>query len=151
MSKLKAMIVDDSSFSITILKSLLEKKGFEIVCEAQSIAEVKSVILTCKPDLVTMDMTLSDGDGIEATKLILNHCPNSKVMAISAMMDAEIIKKAKDAGVKSYIQKPIDEDEAIIQMEMLGHSFFVYKDVNTNEVCVLYKRKNGNYGIIETK
>ena len=34
---------------------------------------------------------------------------------------------------------------------MLGHSFFVYKDVNTNEVCVLYKRKNGNYGIIETK
>ena len=75
------------------------------MCEAQSIAEVKSVILTCKPDLVTMDMTLSDGDGIEATKLILNHCQNSKVMAISAMMDAEIIKKAKDAGVKFYIQK----------------------------------------------
>ena len=60
MSKLKAMIVDDSSFSITILKSLLEKKGFEIVCEAQSIAEIKDEILDCKPDLVTMDMTLSD-------------------------------------------------------------------------------------------
>ena len=47
--------------------------------------------------------------------------------------------------------KPIDEDEAIIQMNMLGHSFFVYKDVETNEICVLYKRKDGNYGIIETK
>lgn len=47
--------------------------------------------------------------------------------------------------------KPIDEEEAIIQMNMLGHSFFVYKDVDTNEICVLYKRQDGNYGIIETK
>ena len=59
--------------------------------------------------------------------------------------DEKIVKR------KNVALKPIDEDEAIIQMEMLGHSFFVYKDVNTNEVCVLYKRKNGNYGIIETK
>ena len=59
--------------------------------------------------------------------------------------DEKIVKR------KNVELKPIDEDEAIIQMEMLGHSFFIYKDVNTNEVCVLYKRKNGNYGIIETK
>lgn len=52
---------------------------------------------------------------------------------------------------KTLELKPIDEDEAIIQMEMLGHSFYVYKDVNTNKVCVLYKRKTGNYGIIETE
>ena len=59
--------------------------------------------------------------------------------------DEKIVKR------KNVELKPIDEDEAIIQMEMLGHSFFVYKDVDTNEVCILYKRKNGNYGIIETK
>jgi putative sigma-54 modulation protein len=59
--------------------------------------------------------------------------------------DEKIVKR------KNVELKPIDEEEAIIQMEMLGHSFFVYKDVSTNEVCVLYKRKNGNYGIIETK
>ena len=59
--------------------------------------------------------------------------------------DEKVVKR------KNVELKPIDEEEAIIQMEMLGHSFFVYKDVNTNEVCVLYKRKNGNYGIIETK
>ena len=47
--------------------------------------------------------------------------------------------------------KPIDEEEAIIQMNMLGHSFFVYKDVDTNEICVLYKRQDGNYGVIDTK
>ena len=60
--------------------------------------------------------------------------------------EEEIIVKRKEIELK-----PIDEEEAIIQMEMLGHSFFVYKDVNTNNVCVLYKRKNGNYGIIETQ
>ena len=60
--------------------------------------------------------------------------------------EEESIVKRKEIELK-----PIDEEEAIIQMEMLGHSFFVYKDVNTNEVCVLYKRKNGNYGIIETE
>ena len=47
--------------------------------------------------------------------------------------------------------KPIDEEEAMIQMNMLVHSFFVYKDVNTNSINVIYKRKDGNYGVIETK
>lgn len=63
----------------------------------------------------------------------------------------ELSEEEKIVKRKNVELKPIDEEEAIIQMEMLGHSFFVYKDVNINEVCVLYKRKNGNYGIIETK
>lgn len=60
--------------------------------------------------------------------------------------EEETIVKRKEIELK-----PIDEEEAIIQMEMLGHTFFVYKDVNTGNVCVIYKRKNGNYGIIETQ
>ena len=52
---------------------------------------------------------------------------------------------------KNVELKPIDEEEAMIQMNMLGHSFFVYKDVNTNSINVIYKRKDGNYGVIETK
>lgn len=63
----------------------------------------------------------------------------------------EYSEEEKIVKRKEIELKPIDEEEAIIQMEMLGHSFFVYKDVDTNEICVLYKRKNGNYGIIETK
>lgn len=47
--------------------------------------------------------------------------------------------------------KPIDEEEAIIQMNMLGHSFFVYKDSDNGNICVIYKRKDGNYGLIETE
>lgn len=52
---------------------------------------------------------------------------------------------------KTLELKPIDEEEAIIQMNMLGHSFFVFKSIENNETCVLYKRKDGNYGVIKTK
>lgn len=52
---------------------------------------------------------------------------------------------------KTINMKPMDEEEAILEMELLSHEFFVYKDRNLDEVCVLYKRKDGNYGIIETK
>ena len=51
---------------------------------------------------------------------------------------------------KNIEMKPMDEEEAVLQMNLLGHEFFVYKDMNTNKVCVLYKRKDGNYGLIET-
>ena len=47
--------------------------------------------------------------------------------------------------------KPMDEEEAILEMNLLGHAFFVYKDMHTNNINVLYKRKDGNYGLIETK
>ena len=61
-------------------------------------------------------------------------------------IEEEVIVKRKSIELK-----PIDEEEAILQMELLGHNFFVYKDIETGKICVLYKRKNGNYGIIETK
>lgn len=55
----------------------------------------------------------------------------------------KIVKK------KSVELKPMDFDEAILQMELLGHDFYVFKDEKTNKTCVLYKRKEQGYGIIE--
>ena len=50
---------------------------------------------------------------------------------------------------KEVFLKPIDEEEAITQMELLGHSFFIFKNVENNKINVVYKRKDGDYGIIE--
>ena len=52
---------------------------------------------------------------------------------------------------KKFDTKPMDEEEAILEMELLGHNLFVYKDMHSDNVNVLYKRDDGNYGIIETK
>ena len=58
--------------------------------------------------------------------------------------DSKVLKR------KKVDMKPMNEEEAILQMEMLGHSFFVFKNADTDSICVLYLRKDGNYGIIET-
>lgn len=57
----------------------------------------------------------------------------------------EIVKR------KQIDTKPMSEEEAILQMELLGHGFFVFKNCETNEINILYRRNDGNYGIIETK
>ena len=57
--------------------------------------------------------------------------------------EKQIIKK------KSFELIPLSQDDAILQMEMLGHSFLVYLDAESGNVCVVYKRKDGNYGLIE--
>ena len=49
---------------------------------------------------------------------------------------------------KHFAVKPMDEDEAIMQMELLSHDFFVFQNSQTNEINVVYKRKDGNYGVI---
>ena len=51
--------------------------------------------------------------------------------------------------VKTFPFKPMSPEEAILQMNLLGHTFFAFTDDNTQEVCVVYKRKDGNYGLIE--
>lgn len=51
---------------------------------------------------------------------------------------------------KNLVLKPMDEEEAILQMELLGHSFFVFKNLDTDKIAVLYKRKDGQYGLIDT-
>lgn len=60
--------------------------------------------------------------------------------------DTQTIVKRKKVEVK-----PMNEEEAVLQMELLGHQFYLYKDADTNKATVVYKRKDGNYGIIESE
>lgn len=52
---------------------------------------------------------------------------------------------------KTISPKPMDLDEAIMQMELIGHTFFVYKDIEDEKICVVYRRHDGDYGLIETE
>ena len=57
----------------------------------------------------------------------------------------------KIAKRKNIDTKPMSEEEAILQMELIGHDFFLFKNDKTNELCVVYKREDGGYGILEAK
>lgn len=56
---------------------------------------------------------------------------------------------AKVVKVKRFDIKPMTVDEAMLQLEMLGHSFYMFTNGDTNQINVIYKRKDGNYGLIE--
>ena len=76
---------------------------------------------------------------------------NKKIAKEEFIPEIEDYFEEEDTVVrrKEVFLKPIDEEEAITQMELLGHSFFVFKNVDTNKINVVYKRKDGGYGIIE--
>jgi putative sigma-54 modulation protein len=59
--------------------------------------------------------------------------------------ESKIVKR------KTIEVKPMDEEEPILQMELLGHQFYMYKDADTNKPAVVYKRNDGNYGVIESE
>lgn len=65
----------------------------------------------------------------------------------------DIVDEPEEKIVKRKVLeiKPMDEEEAILQMELIDHDFFVFNNVNEGCISVLYKRKDGNYGIIDTK
>ena len=71
------------------------------------------------------------------------------------MLDA--IEKVEEENVDKIVKrktvevKPMSEEEAILQMELLEHQFYIFKDAETNKVAVVYKRNEGNYGIIESE
>ncbi|MBQ4628150.1 MAG: ribosome-associated translation inhibitor RaiA [Clostridia bacterium] len=52
---------------------------------------------------------------------------------------------------KTIVVSPMSEEEAILQMNMVGHDFFVYRSDADNRICIVYRRKDGNYGVIETE
>ncbi|MDD5888150.1 MAG: ribosome-associated translation inhibitor RaiA [bacterium] len=66
-------------------------------------------------------------------------------------IETEKVEDKKVLKRKTVEVKPMNEEEAIIQMELLGHQFYMYKDSETNKVAVVYKRNDENYGIIESE
>lgn len=89
---------------------------------------------------------------IRKNKEKINNRNNRRVIDdFDALLEDEFYEEEKVVKRKKLELKPIDEEGAIIEMEMLGHNFYVFRDSDTDKICVLYKRKNGNYGIIETK
>ena len=94
-----------------------------------------------------LDILLKDG----IRENYLNEYNSLAVMLTKLKRFENTINLYTELKRKDIEMKPMDEEEAILEMELLGHSFFVYKDMDTNKTCVLYKRKDGDYGLIETK
>lgn len=109
----KVLIVDDAAFMRMSLKGMLERYGYEVVGEAENGAAGVKKYRECQPDIVTMDVTMPEMDGIEALKKIMEVNPQAKVIMVSAMGQENFVKQAVVAGAKSFIVKPFKEDYVI--------------------------------------
>lgn len=87
------------------------------------------------------------------TRIMSKKTKNDYDFALSEIEDTDDYKEddSKVIKRKKIDIKPMDEEEAILQMELLDHQFYVYKDSNTNKMAVIYKRNDGNYGVIESE
>lgn len=109
----KILIVDDAVFMRMKLKDILTKNGYEVVGEAQNGQEAFEKYQATNPDVVTMDITMPDVDGLEALKMIRAHDPNAKVIMCSAMGKQGMVMDAIKSGAKDFIVKPFDTDRVI--------------------------------------
>lgn len=119
MKEVRVLIVDDSKVSYMMLKKMLEKTNFKVCDHAKDSKEAVEKYQIHKPDIVTMDMNLPDGDGIETSRHILKLDPTAKILMISAMKDVSLMIKGRAAGIRSFLQKPVDANEFIDTLLLL--------------------------------
>ena len=106
----KILVVDDAAFMRLSLKTILEKNGFEVVGEANNGRNAIEMYKMLTPNIVTMDITMPDMDGIEALAEIMKFDPKANVIMLSAMGQEVKIREAILIGAKGFVVKPFKED-----------------------------------------
>lgn len=111
MGSLKVMVVEDSSITSKKLTIMLEGLGHEVVCVANSGVQAIAMFEDHRPDLVTMDITMPDMDGIEATRKILEMSPQALIIMVTSHGQEQMVMDAIDAGAKGYVLKPVKQEK----------------------------------------
>lgn len=109
----RVLIVDDAAFMRMMLKDILSKNGFEVVGEAENGAIAVEKFKELRPDLVTMDITMPEMDGISAVKKIKGMDGNARVVMCSAMGQQAMVIDAIQAGARDFIVKPFQPERVL--------------------------------------
>ncbi|WP_019242298.1 MULTISPECIES: response regulator [Bacillus] len=109
----KILIVDDAAFMRMMIKDILSKNGFDIVGEAADGMQAVEKYKEIQPDLVTMDITMPEMDGITALKEIKKINPAAKIIMCSAMGQQAMVIDAIQAGARDFIVKPFQADRVL--------------------------------------
>jgi two-component system chemotaxis response regulator CheY len=107
------LVVDDAAFMRLMMKDILIKGGYNIIGEAVNGVDAIEKYYKLKPDLVTMDITMPEMEGIEAVRRIKQNDPIAKIIMCSAMGQKLMIVQAIQAGAKDFIIKPFQPERVL--------------------------------------
>jgi two-component system chemotaxis response regulator CheY len=107
------LICDDATFMRMLIKDILIKNGYNIAGEAENGLKAIDKYIETKPDLVMMDITMPDMDGIQALKKIKATDPNANVIMCSAMGQQAMVIESIQSGAKDFIVKPFQQDRVL--------------------------------------
>lgn len=107
------MIVDDAIFLRHVLKAIIAESAHTVIAEASNGREAIHMYKIHKPDLITMDITMPDMDGITAVKEIRLHHPQAKIIMCTAMGQHKMVLEAIAAGARDFIVKPFQSDRVL--------------------------------------
>ncbi len=109
----RVLVCDDAAFMRMMIKDILTKNGYEIAGEAENGAVAVSKYAETKPDLVMLDITMPEMDGIQALKAIKAADSGAKVIMCSAMGQQAMVIESIQAGAKDFIVKPFQADRVL--------------------------------------
>ncbi len=107
------LICDDAAFMRMMIKDILTKNGYNIAGEAENGSVAVDKYKELKPDLVLMDITMPEMDGIQALKKIRENDPSASVIMCSAMGQQAMVIEAIQSGAKDFIVKPFQAERVI--------------------------------------
>ena len=116
----KVMIVDDAAFMRVSIRNILLKNGFEIACEAENGTVAVQKYAESKPDIVTMDITMPEMNGLDALKAIRQIDPAAVVVMVSALGQESMVRDAVLSGAKGFVVKPFKEETITAALAKLG-------------------------------
>lgn len=109
----KVLIVDDAAFMRMMIKDILSKNGYEVAGEADNGLKAVEKYKELNPDLVLMDITMPEMNGIDAVKNIKAIDPGAKVIMCSAMGQQAMVIESIQAGARDFIVKPFQADRVL--------------------------------------
>lgn len=113
----RILITDDALFMRVTLKNILTQNGYEVVGEAANGAESVELFKQLRPDVVTMDITMPEMDGISALREIRSVDPSANVVMCTAMGQKNMVVEAIQAGARDFIVKPFQPDRVLEALE----------------------------------
>jgi DNA-binding NarL/FixJ family response regulator len=121
MKPLRILIADDHDLMRRGVRALLEKQaGWKVVGEASSADEAVERVIRLRPDVVVMDVSLGDTNGLDATKRILEVCPGTEIVVLTMHESEQALREVVAAGARGYVSKSDAERDLVSAVKALA-------------------------------